>query len=331
MITIYVGVDDASDLLELATSTSKQFEEELADPRGTGRIRPPSPLPPLEPSMGAEALALRMIQRIQDTRERFEEWNIHLRSMCPDCPAEGAKPCNRLTGRRRNDAADVAHSYVNLISEALLMLARACGPRLTPIARETLLAALTARNAAIEGDHEAVDEFSRTWLGISHPDRWRDAVEMALLGEWVNNLGRGVLNDPAVADLLRHHAQIEHRHLQPLWERKVNGRRTTLLSQPMGNDLTLQDLVTECRTPETQVLYTEHDSRVAAVLRKLTPDEATVAAKWAETPDISWHQAALAERLPETFGERVRRRLKRLGKQHTEHAQAAATSVAGAS
>ncbi|MFI6525593.1 hypothetical protein [Streptomyces uncialis] len=333
MITIYVGADDASDLHELVTSTAKHFEEDLADPRGHGRIRPPSPLPPLEPSMGPKALVLRMIKRIQDTKERFEEENVYLRSMCADCPRGGDKRCPRRSrGNPRDDAADVAHSSVNLISEALLMLASVCGSQLAPITREALLAALTARNAAIEGDHEAVDEFSRTWLGITRPERWRDAVEMALLGEWVNNLGRGILRDPAVVDLLRNHAQIEHRHLQPLWERKVNGRRTALLSQPVSNDLTLHDILAERRTPEAEVLHAEHDdSRVAAVLRRLTPEEASVAEQWAAVPDINWHRAALAARLPETFGESVRRKLKRLGKLNTERAQAAATAVVGAS
>ncbi|MFG2724042.1 hypothetical protein [Streptomyces canus] len=331
MITIYVGMDDASDLHELLTSTAKHFEEDLADPRGNGRIRPPSTLPPLDPTMGADALVLQMIKRIRDTTERFEEENVYLRSMCPDCPVDGDRGCSRRTGNRRDDTADVAHSSVNLISEALLMLARACGPRFTPITREALLAALTARNATIEGDHGAVDEFSRIWLGITDPKRWRDAVEMALLGDWVDKLGRGVLGDPAVVDLLRHHAQIEHRHLQPLWERKVNGRRVSLLGQPVGADLTLQDFLLERRTPEAEVLYGEHESRVAAVLRRLTPNEAIVAAIWAETPELSWQQAALAERLPETLGERVRRKLKRLGWQYTERAQAAVTAATGAS
>lgn len=331
MITIYVGVDDASDLHELVTSTAKQLEEDLKDPRGKGRIRPPSALPPLDPTMGADALALRMIKCIRDTVERFEEENVYLRSMCPDCPVEGDRQCSRRTGNRRDDTADVAHSSVNLISEALLMLARTCGPRLTPITRAALLAALTARNAAIEGDHATVDEFSRIWLGITHPQRWRDSVEMALLGDWVDNLGKGVLGDPAVVNLLRHQSQIEHRRLQPLWERRVNGRRVSLLGQPVGSDLTLLDLLVEHRTPEAEVLYSEQESRIAAVLHRLTPDEAVVAVIWAETPELSWQQAALAEQFPETFGERVRCKLKRLGKQYTERAQAAGTVAAGAS
>ncbi|MGI5456409.1 hypothetical protein ACQEWB_25230 [Streptomyces sp. CA-249302] len=331
MITIFVGVDDASDLHEFAISTAKQFEEDLADPRGSGRIRPPAPLPPLDPSMAPEALVMRILKRIQDTRERLEEENVYLRSMCPSCPTKGNKQCSRLTRYSRDDAADVAHSSVNLISEALLMLANACGPQLTPITREALLAALTARNAAIEGDHEAVDEFSRIWLGVNHPERWRDAVEMALLGEWVKSLGRGTLRDPAVVDLLKSHTQIEHRHLQPLWERKVNGRRTSLLSRPVGGDLTVRDLLVEHRTPETEVLHNEHESRVNTVLHGLAPDEAIVATRWAEAPDLSWQQAALSEQFPETFGERVRRKLKRLGKEYIARAQAASNAVAGVS
>ncbi|MCI3240889.1 hypothetical protein [Streptomyces spinosisporus] len=271
-----------------------------------------------------------MIQLIQRAKADLEGENAQLRSMCPACPPEGTMKCPRVTGNPRDDASDVAHSSVNLISQALLMLADACGPRLAPVAREALLAALTARNSAVEGDHEGVDEFSRVWLGIRQPEQWREAVEMALLGDWVHQLGRAVRDDPGVMELLRRDTQREHRRLQPLWERKVNGRRTNLLSQPVGTDLTLHDLLIESHTPESEALRGElEDSRISTVLRHLTSDEARVAATWAEVSDISWHQAALHAGLVATYGERVRRRLKRLGKQHTQREQAAALMSAG--
>ena len=75
-------------------------------------------------------------------------------------------------------------------------------------------------------------------------------------------------------------------------------------------------------------LYPEHDdhhdtiSRVDAVLRGLTPEERSVALAWARTGD-SWEDAAADAGLPASHGERVRRKLKRLGAQHTQRTAAA--------
>ncbi|MGW3913237.1 hypothetical protein ACWEBX_17220 [Streptomyces sp. NPDC005070] len=210
-----------------------------------------------------------------------------------------------------------------LIGHALLQLAEAIRD-LPPLpARQALLAALEARNAAIEGDTQTVDAFAKDWLGLRHPGRWRAAVEAALLGDWVTTLGRGMAHDRFVLDLLRRHTEAEHTYLQPLWERRARGRRVCLLSQPVGVDLTLQDLLVDHRGPDAAVLAAEYDdSRLAAVLRGLRNDEEALAAEWACTGG-TWAQAAAThDRAPE-FGERVRRKLKRLGTQHTmRHAPA---------
>ncbi|GAA3679307.1 hypothetical protein GCM10022420_071000 [Streptomyces iranensis] len=91
----------------------------------------------------------------------------------------------------------------------------------------------------------------------------------------------------------------------------------------------LADLVTDGSTPEDAVLRAVlADRRVVAVLRKLYRDEATVAHSWSETGD-TWRQAARDAGLPAAYGERVRRKLKRLGAQHTDLGQAAATTRGG--
>ncbi|MGW2818254.1 hypothetical protein [Streptomyces sp. NPDC001415] len=186
-----------------------------------------------------------------------------------------------------------------------------------PQPREALVAALAARCAVIDGDTGAVDMFSRNWLGLSRPELWREAVEMALLGDWVQVLGRGCADNPFILDLLRRHTDAEHRALLPLWERRVRGKRTALLSQPVGTAWTVEDLLVEHRTPESEVLAAElADSRLGAVLRSLEPDEASTARAWATTAQ-TWDQAALATGCPPAYGERVRRKLKRLGARHT--------------
>lgn len=78
----------------------------------------------------------------------------------------------------------------------------------------------------MHGDTDAVDTFSRTWLGLAQPERWRAAVEMALLGDWVSALGSGAATATTVVSVLRHDAETEHLRLQPLWELWVNATET---------------------------------------------------------------------------------------------------------
>ncbi|MFG2340196.1 hypothetical protein [Streptomyces yangpuensis] len=193
--------------------------------------------------------------------------------------------------------------------------------------------AITARNAVIEGDRAEVDTFSRLWLRLDRPAAWRPAVEMALLGNWVSTLGDGTADTHALLGRLVPQVQAEHRYLQPLWDRKVRGARTILLGSPAGDDRVLGDLLVTSVTPESLVLAAEFtDPRISAVLRQLQPSERLVALQWARPGTTSWSEAAArviaveAARLegivPFALGERVRRKLKRLGDRHTARTSA---------
>nr|BEK63609.1 hypothetical protein KPHV_08360 [Kitasatospora purpeofusca] len=230
----------------------------------------------------------------------------------------------------RNREAEPFAGQMNLLlvalSTVLLKLAKAQGEKVwsSRCGSQALYAALAARNAAIEGDTATVDEFARTWLDLTRPERWREAVEGALLGEWVQALGTGTVNDAYVTDLLQRHTDTEHRHLRPLWQRKVRGKRTALLGEPVGTDLTVSDLLADHRSPESETLFTElADSRLLAVLRGLAADEQALARAWGSSGE-TWNQTALDAGLPAELGERVRRKLKRLGRQHAERTLAAA-------
>jgi DNA-directed RNA polymerase specialized sigma24 family protein len=59
------------------------------------------------------------------------------------------------------------------------------------------------------------------------------------------------------------------------------------------------------------------DDRIARVLARLKPDEHRVAITYAEE-GCAWAEAAAACGLPAEYGERVRRKLHRLGKQLLE-------------
>lgn len=225
------------------------------------------------------------------------------------------------------EAGKFDKNTMGVVARLLLLLLDALTTTPSVPARAALSAALAARNAAIEGDAEAIDAFSRTWLGLSRPEAWREAVEMALLGDWVQELGRGRATDAYINDLLHRHAGSEHRALQPLWERRVRGKRTVLLGQPLGADLTVEDLLAERHTPEDAALAEElADSRLLAVLRGMAADETALARAWAVDGE-SWVQVALDAGLPAAYGERVRRKLKRLGARYTERAAATARSA----
>jgi hypothetical protein len=138
---------------------------------------------------------------------------------------------------------------------------------------------------------------------------------MALLGSWTSGLESRLRDDAELVDLLRRHAKAEHRHLKPLWKRKVGGRLWRSLDEPAGDGTTLRDVVTDHRRPEDSVFYGElEDPRVLAVLRSLKPAEAAVAAAYSSSR-MTWAEAAAEAGVsdPAGFGERVRRKLKRLG------------------
>ncbi|MES9520643.1 hypothetical protein [Streptomyces capoamus] len=227
----------------------------------------------------------------------------------------------RAVMRKRDDAldgADARHSPVNFIAAILRTLVEQVGGPRTFTVREAVVAALVARNAAIEGDAVAVDDFSRTWLGLGRPGPWRAAVEMALLGDWVDALGRHVSDDAEIMELLHLHTHREHRRLQPLWERQVRGRTVRLLDEPVGPGLSLRELVAQRGRPEDRLLLGEvEDPRVQAVLARLAPPEKAVAMAYA-AQRVTWTEAAVEGGAadPGAFGERVRRKLKRLGRLH---------------
>ncbi|MFC5144617.1 hypothetical protein [Streptomyces aureoversilis] len=149
-------------------------------------------------------------------------------------------------------------------------------------------------------------------------------METALLGDWVGALGHGTATDAYLAALPRQHADTEHRRLQPLWERRVRGKRVTSLRHEPAEGLTLGDAIRDDRSPEAAILADEFtDSRLAVVLRGLCPAESAVARNWARTGD-TWAVAAAGAGLGEAYGERVRRKLQRLGDKYTKRAAAAA-------
>lgn len=267
-----------------------------------------------------EELASLTLHTIKKIRGYMRDLRAIAEGLPPDGDETGPSPADEL---ERKYLAPLARG---LMASMLLKLNKVlCLPFLVrPYRAQT--AALIARNAAIEGDRGAVDAFSKNVLGRKHPARWREAVEMALLGDWVALLGTGTATKPYVHDLLRRHAGVQHRYLQPVWEGKIKGERTVLLGQPVDETRTIADLLVEYRTPEEDLLSRERDMGVATVLKHLSPDEQAMALAWAEYGD-PWPEVANELSHERQFGDKVRRKLRRLGDRYIHRAAEAERTI----
>ncbi|MFI0035465.1 hypothetical protein ACH4NS_08275 [Streptomyces mutabilis] len=175
-------------------------------------------------------------------------------------------------------------------------------------------AVTTARQAAIAGEREIVDQLITEWLCLPLSEQWRDAVEMALMD--------GALSpdriDESCLGLLRTLARAERLRLAPLWMRRALGGRLVLLSEQTGID------ATDHQSPEAVLLNSEFDDeRLSFVLGGLTEQERRLVQIWAGLGG-SWGEAASSQGLDVKAGERVRRKVRRLGAEQIRRAEAVA-------
>ncbi|GLX41194.1 hypothetical protein Sros01_72670 [Streptomyces roseochromogenus] len=194
--------------------------------------------------------------------------------------------------------------------------------------------AVEARNEAALGNMELVERFMAVDLRLWRGARWQEPVATALLGDWASTLHtHGTIRRGALEQLMRDAREI-HRQLTPLWRRRCAGQRLLSLDVPVLDDgLTLGDLIASGLDPaEALTGVLPDDPRILSVLNQLSPLERAVALSWSQPCTTSWTEAAadvlaldtLAEagldRLAgldaQALGERVRRKLKRLGSRH---------------
>lgn len=212
----------------------------------------------------------------------------------------------------------------------------------TPLDDEPdLIRAVGALKAAVAGDETVIHTFSDAaslWPGRrGHGVRWQEAVSTALLGSWSAPLLTGDRITSANLDQLRAEARVIHRQLTPVWHRKVRGERLWSLDRDFGDGLTAYDVLSGGPDPH-EVLFSAlpDDPRISAVLTHLTPLERAVAVAYADPTMPTWTEAAaavaaaaprvLASTDAAALGERVRRKLRRLGARHTGRRKAAASA-----
>jgi hypothetical protein len=175
-----------------------------------------------------------------------------------------------------------------------------------------VLQALSAREAALAGDGPTIHSFTskvlKRWSG------WNEPVSTALLGNWADLLyDQGHLT-PEALDKLKSEASVIHRQLTPVWRRKVNQSRLLLLDTPLGDGLTLYDLICEQAAAGTGFETCFEDSRLTEILNALSPAERAVTLALGARGVTTWAEAAMAAGAaePEKQGEKVRRKVKRL-------------------
>jgi len=193
---------------------------------------------------------------------------------------------------------------------------------LRSLARAAYIAALRARAAVLHGDDGPVAGFIEDWLDLRATPERIEAVSAALLEKgW----DMSVPDDPdqLLTDLRRRTGR-QARALKPVWETRLNNRVVGMLDEPLvagaGVLCTFADLVRDPQTTEDAVLacISDGEQRLRRVLDLLKPDELEITNIYSQRDKLSWAEAARAAGAadPAAMGERVRRKLKRLGAEH---------------
>ncbi|MCF2131018.1 hypothetical protein L1I79_32030 [Strepomyces sp. STD 3.1] len=178
-----------------------------------------------------------------------------------------------------------------------------------------LVVALMARQDVLQGDYELVDRFAARVLRRRTTGDWRTALSDALLGDWISPLEGSAALHPSALEQLRNRVWRIHADLQPIWTRRTSRSRVLLLDTPLGADLTLYDLLAASPSSAGIAAGEEpDDARLGALLRALDEVDRTVVLAWMHPGVATWADAALLAGTPkpEVYGERVRRRVRRL-------------------
>ncbi|MFD6696073.1 hypothetical protein [Micromonospora aurantiaca (nom. illeg.)] len=191
------------------------------------------------------------------------------------------------------------------------------------VASRAVRAALEARDAVVRGDgqssHEVVAGYVSQWLGLNPTRPMVEAAGNALLQAPLDP------HDPSpdtdVVKRLRSATFRQRRAWRPIGETWLRGRRVDALDRPLRL-VTDNEALTMADTVGAEDQYAAdldgwRDHRIARVLTQLRDDERDVAMMYAHDAITTWGDAARACGRPEVFGERVRRKLLRLGKRLT--------------
>ncbi|MEU5549035.1 hypothetical protein ABZ738_04630 [Micromonospora sp. NPDC047793] len=192
------------------------------------------------------------------------------------------------------------------------------------VVRAVFRAAVEARESVIHGENseEIVRKFMRDVLDLFPKGRPHvEAAKEALLEDaWLK------AEPEDVRKVLLKRIEKFHRNHRLIGDTELGHRRIVSLHSPLGQAgsdsdvvLTLAEALADPRSVEELVLSLPEfrDPRIDRVLDKLKPGERKVADLYAVHDGMTWDLAAAAAGQPPAFGQRVRRKLNRLGKGFT--------------
>lgn len=177
-----------------------------------------------------------------------------------------------------------------------------------------LVRAMDAREAAITGDRAGLRAFVSEELGWW--SGWHEPVSTALLGRWADSLYDEGRLSPSTVDHFLAEARVINRQLKPIWLRQANRERVRLLDAPLGDGMTLYDVLSG--QPATDTYFEGFDDpRLIKILNALSEEEQVVTIARSRLGVNSWSEAARVAGVPqpEVVGEQVRRKVKRLANQ----------------
>ncbi|MER5966819.1 hypothetical protein [Streptomyces sp. NPDC002057] len=174
--------------------------------------------------------------------------------------------------------------------------------------------ALNAREAAITGDKAAVHAYTtdtlKRWSG------WNEPISDALLGNWADPLYDDGRLTPDALKLFLAEAKVLNNQHKPIWAHETNRQKVRLLDTPLGEGMTLYDVLSEQPADDLPFEGFE-DQRLISIMEALTTDEREVFLCRSLRGVTNWPEAAMAAGHPEpaVMGQHVRRKAKRLAKQ----------------
>lgn len=186
-----------------------------------------------------------------------------------------------------------------------------------PSTSDDLLCAIAARHSRMP-NHTVLGR-----LVLPTGRRWQEAFGTALLGPWAAALARDGFLSCTALSVLRAETRTLHRQLTPIWRRRTRHGRVLSLDAPLGDCLSLYNLVA---AHVDQLAHTLdgvfEDERLNRVLRCLDPTERAVVYAYAEGEGTTWAESAAVIGVPDpaAFGERVRRKAKRLAAEQVRRA-----------
>ncbi|OXY90411.1 hypothetical protein [Streptomyces sp. 2R] len=192
-----------------------------------------------------------------------------------------------------------------------------------------VIQALGAREAALAGDKSTIHSFRSDVLGMWKG--WDESISTALLGNWADTLYDQGRLTPDALSRLKSEASVINRQLTPVWRRKVSQSRLLLLDTPLGDGLSLYDLVPGQAAADLGVEAGFDDPRLAEIMQALSPAERAVTLALATGGVTTWAEAAMAAGAtqPKYAGEQVRRKVKRLAARITGRSSATTEATLG--